>query len=444
MKKATIPGYKFKYLFERNGRYVFRRIIPSHLRNLSGKKTEFKESLTTSDPSIAIIRYPEINEYYEEIIDQMRSGIPYHEVNKPSVEQLRSLAKSVGIEYHSAEDLTKKDDLSELVSRIAKWDKVGQPTGTQFGAIFGGVPDPIGLENALTFFEEHIRDELIGLDERAKAKKLNPKRLAIRELIKFLDGDIDIRKLTAKLANGFRSHLLDRIEDGEIKGATANKQLGHIRQILNVNIKHRHLDFINPFVGLSIKSKTSSRVAFTVEFIRSKWLTDWPKKFHGLNDECQMLLLAMLDTGCGQKELCGLDPEKDIVLEYDIPHIIIQPNHHRMLKNSHRERKIPLIGYSLAAMKIQSSGFPSYRRPNGPDNASANLMKFLRNHGLLESAEHSVYSLRHTFKDRMLACKFPEELQKQIMGHSDSSMSARYGSGYTLEQAHEYMKKLEF
>lgn len=46
MKKVSKSGAEFKYLYERNGKYLYRRPIPDHLKSVADKN-EFKESLRT-------------------------------------------------------------------------------------------------------------------------------------------------------------------------------------------------------------------------------------------------------------------------------------------------------------------------------------------------------------------------------------------------------------
>ena len=271
MKKASIGGFKAKYLFIRNGTFLYRRGISRHMHNLAGR-SEFKESLRTDDPSIAIIRYAEIHSKYEAIFDQMRNGTPYNPKTILPVESLKPLARALGMEYLSAREMVKRNDPAELVERFAQWDKLGRPEGDTFDAIFGAQPDPIKLSDALSFYEEHIRDELMGLPHRAKSKKLNPKRSSIRNFIDFLGSDMDIGDIDRPTALAYRAHLLDRIEDGQIIGGTANKGLGHIRSILSTNIKQRNLQIANPFSEIRVKEEKSSRPPFSIEFLRNKWL----------------------------------------------------------------------------------------------------------------------------------------------------------------------------
>ena len=442
MKKAIINGSKIKYLYSRNGKFIYRRVIPASLRNLSRGLSEFKESLHTDVPNIALTRYAEIHAHYDTIMGDMRHGIPYDPKKPIPLDKLKDIAKSVQIDYKPATKLTDENNPAEFAARYAKWEALGKPEGPQFDAIFGAQEDPITLSGALEFYIDHIRDELISLDKRSKDKKLNPKKAAIRSLTEFFGEDANVEKLTKNHALSYRTHLLDRIENGEIVGASANKQFSHIRSVLNVNINQRDLNITNPFSGISVKEEKGSRPPYSTEFLRKNWFDGNP--FEELNDEAKNLLFAMIDTGCGHKELCGLDPETDIKLDHDVPHIIVQANEHRKLKTDHRGRTIPLVGKSLEAMKACPNGFPRYRRENGSEAASALIMKFLRTNTLLESPKHGVYSLRHTFKDRMRIHKFPQELQNYLMGHRDPTMGAHYGSGYSLKDTQDYMLKLEW
>ena len=52
------------------------------------------------------------------------------------------------------------------------------------------------------------------------------------------------------------------------------------------------------------------------------------------------------DTGMRLSEAAGLASE-DVVLDTDIPHVIIPPHPWRRLKTKGSERTLPLVGYSL-------------------------------------------------------------------------------------------------
>lgn len=146
----------------------------------------------------------------------------------------------------------------------------------------------------------------------------------------------------------------------------------------------------------------------------------------------------MSETGMRPVELCGLLPE-DIKLDDPVPHIHICDRPNRPLKTPHNDRKIPLIGYALDAFKAMPNGFPKYF--DKPDTLSSAVNKFLRENDLMPSSKHSVYSLRHSFQDRVLAVEAPDRVQAELMGHKFNR--PKYGNGPTLEQKREWLRKIQ-
>jgi hypothetical protein len=96
-----------------------------------------------------------------------------------------------------------------------------------------------------------------------------------------------------------------------------------------------------------------------------------------------------------------------------------------LLKTRYRKRTIPLVGFALDAFKACPKGFDQYR--DCPDLLSAVLGGYLRSRKLLPSDNHSVYSLRHSFQDRLLAANAPDRVQADLMGHKFNRLA--YGDG---------------
>ena len=320
-------------------------------------RSEFKEFLKTTDSKAALIRYVDAHERAEQLYTSLLMGeVPSRSIHRP-VARLKELSQTFGLDYRPATELIKDDNLDEILKRYSVWAKAGKPKGPEFDAIFGETDDPVKLSDALAYHEEHTRDQFTGIDPRARQKKRNPVRLAIKEFQNFSGGDIDIAKVDRSAAVQYRSHLIGRIENSEIKSDTANKLIGGLKKIYATNIEKRGINLSNPFVDLRIIGEVGSRPALSIEFIRDKWFK--PASFEGLNVECKALLFAMMDTGCGFKELCGLDPDDDILLDADIPYINVRHNSFRKLKTAHRGREIPLIGKALSAFEQCPHGFPS-------------------------------------------------------------------------------------
>lgn len=128
-----------------------------------------------------------------------------------------------------------------------------------------------------------------------------------------------------------------------------------------------------------------------------------------------------------------------IRLEAEVPHISIEPVGSRALKTKHSKQIIPLVGVSLDAFRAFPNGFPRYA-----DNPtlSATVNKFLRENGLLQSDDHSFYSLRHSFEDRMLAAGVDERIRRDLMGHALQRM--RYGDGAAMKHLQEVVASIAF
>src|SRR5882724_9954500 len=70
-------------------------------------------------------------------------------------------------------------------------------------------------------------------------------------------------------------------------------------------------------------------------------------------------------------------------------------------KTAFRPRQIPLVGLALDAFKACPNGFTDYI--DKPDYLAIILGGHIRGKGLFPSDEHTLYSLRHSFQDRLTA-----------------------------------------
>lgn len=441
MKKAVIPGFDVKYLSVRgDGNFLYRRRFPSKYKILVNGQLEFKASLNTKNANQAIEKYGQIHAHFENLMNRLKAGKSLSSTEIEPINVLKAKASDLGVPYKSAQDLIKDDDISQFLERLKLADNLPPSDEIGLQALFGAAPDEPTLNDVLDFYEEHNRDKLIKLSDREKAKKITPIQLAVARVNDFLGASKPLAEITRQDALSYKSYWVDIVEDGEKSAATANKQIMHIRKIITFYLEQNALTQSNPFSKIHLEEEKGSRPAYTIQFLKDKWLTGSP--FESLSQEALHILYVIMDTGAGPKEICGLAPE-DIHLDQAIPYLEIKPNIFRKLKTGHRDRKIPLVGMSLKALKQYPTGFSSYRTPNGPDNFSANVNKYLKAHNLIETDQHGIYSLRHTFKNRMREHSFPAELQNYLMGHKDGSMGAKYGDVYNPNQALSFMRKLE-
>ena len=107
---------------------------------------------------------------------------------------------------------------------------------------------------------------------------------------------------------------------------------------------------------------------------------------------------------------------EDIVLDAEVPHIRIRGNAARTIKNAPSRRDLPLVGVSLEAFRDFPAGFPRYQKDSA--DLSATVNKYLRANGLAETNRHTLYSLRHSFEDRLLRARVDERVRRDILGHA--------------------------
>ena len=341
-------------------------------------------------------------------------------------EAAKELARRHGFRYLPADEVARLP-IEEILSRVdAASDRNGKPIMPIADALFGFVPKPeITVSRALDLFWDLARDRTTDKTEDQLRRWRNPRLKAIRGFIEVV-GDMEISSISPDDVLEYRDALLQRIEAGEIKADSANKEIGHLANVLRTVNKMKRLGLVLPFDDLMFKTGAQrTRPPFSENWIKTRLLA--PGALKGLNTEARCILLGMINTGYRPSEGAALQPG-DIFLDAPIPYIHIRASA-RSLKTAHSERIIPLAGVSLAAFRECSTGFPRYFDKPGLTNT---LNKFMRENGLRETPEHSVYSLRHSFEDRLLDRDVDERIRRDLMGHALTR--ERYGRGASLEK----------
>ena len=224
----------------------------------------------------------------------------------------------------------------------------------------------------------------------------------------------------------FADWWIDRVVDKGLTPNSANKDLIHFGDTLKTVNQKKRLGLALPLSGWALKEGDKHhRPPFSLPWIQEKILA--PGALDTLNTQARCILLGMINTGYRPSEGASLDRDH-IVLDHEFPHINIKPIN-RTLKSQHAKRKIPLVGVSLEAFRECRDGFPRYADSPG---LSAVVNDYLRAHGMAESPDHTMYSLRHSFEDRLLAAEVDERIRRDLMGHSLTR--ERYGKGASLEQ----------
>ncbi|WP_417261636.1 DUF6538 domain-containing protein [Celeribacter sp.] len=347
----------------------------------------------------------------------------------------KRLAARRGYRYMPAEKVADLP-LEEIIDRVEKSRK---PDGTvnriEAQALLGGVEPPaMTLSKSLETYWELAESDTFGKTDDQIRRWKNPRKKAFRNFIGVV-GDKPINEITVDDVLDFRKWLSDRMTgQNAISANSANKDIRHISSTLRRVVMMKRLNIDLPFSGMAFKEgKKNTRAPFSTQWITEKLLA--PGALDGLNLEARCVLIGMINTGYRPSEATGLLPHH-IRLDADIPYIDIKPEG-RQLKNASSERIIPLAGVSLEAFRECAMGFPRYRFK---DTLSDTVNKFLRENKLLETDKHTLYGLRHSFEDRMLAAGVDERIRRDLFGHSLGR--ERYGKGATLEHALGEIKKI--
>ncbi|OOY20846.1 hypothetical protein BMI86_10080 [Thioclava sp. DLFJ5-1] len=407
--------------FLRDGVYYFRKRVPRRYSSVEAR-TIINQCLWTDSLDIADRKAPEV---WSRMIDGWEAKLRGETSDaEERMEAAMDLARTRGYRYVRADEVARLP-IDEVLKRV---ESIKRPNGTidkkEADAALGLVAPPeITPNRAFELFYEVAADKLVGKSQDQLRRHRNPRIKATKEFIEVC-GDKPLGEITTSDMFDLRNALMERVLRQEIAADTANKSMTYLNAMWRevARAKGIKLQYENDGLMLRSNAKKKTRPPFSDKWITERLLA--PGALDGLNTDARMILLGMINTGYRPSEGAGLD-ESTIVLEAKTPHIIIKPEPWRSLKNVHSERTIPLTGISLEAFREAKQGFPRYRENSATLSATVN--KFLEENGLLETPNHVMYSLRHSFEDRMLRAKIDERIRRDMLGHTLNR--ERYGDG---------------
>lgn len=351
-------------------------------------------------------------------------------------------ARRLGFDYMPTEELAAAP-IAELLRRIETLEARGlipsTPTPESTAAteaLFGGVEAPRVMVSDV--YNEHLaleRANLGGKSERQMRHWANPRKAVLADFMTALRGDKPVSDLTRADTNAFRKWWSDRIEREGYSRDTANQQFGVLRTMFEGVARSHEIELGLVFDRLRFKPEDNQRPAFDPDYIAQRLLV--PGALEPLNDEARRAFYVTVETGMRPSEICGLN--KPLIKLNDlVPHVIVTETDEREIKTKNSRREIPLVGIALEAMRHHPNGFTRYFLK--PGNLSAAINRQLERAELLPTPDHSFYSLRHSFKDRLRAIEPPGELIDMLMGHT--SNKPKYGKGYTLEVKAKWLQRI--
>lgn len=357
---------------------------------------------------------------------------------KARFEAAQKRARSLGMTYQTVAELRDGGRIEDVLTRVEfLLDRNLVESEMDVTAVLGGESRPrFKVSDMPAEYEKLNVATLAGYSDKQKVRWLNPKKKAANNFIAALGGvDKHLDELTRADAITFREWWQTKLAADGLEIGTANKDFGHLNKMhRELDMKH-HLGLSPVFASMRIGGEsTGSRAAFSlkqaVEIVLSPAL-------ESLNDEARDITLIVAELGMRPSEVCGVLPHH-IRLDDDIPSVEITPEE-RQLKNPQSERFMPLLGNALAAFRRHPGGFPHYRE-KGADTLSATINKALRKANLLPTREHTLYSFRHAFEDRLIEVETPDKVVAALMGHK--FQRPKYGKGPSLELKLRWLEKI--
>ena len=439
LQRGSEMSEKGQYLTARNGVWHYYRRVPIEYAHLDERhhiklstKIKVANDRTGTKAGRVAARMNETHEaYWRSLVENKAMAA------KEAYTDAVKLARSLGLDYMPPSAWAEKP-ITEVLGRIETLlvdGRIENPALRK--AALGGIEKPkIMLSDLFIEYEATQKTALSKMSADQVRKWKSAKKRAVEILIE-QRGNKALQELTREDALSFADWWEERVVSEGIGAGTANKNISHITGMMKAVDKRLQLRLDNVFAGTRIEGgRDGKRSPFTVEHIRDQILA--LGALDGLNDEARDVIYVMTETGARPSEIVNLTNSR-IVLDGPIPYIRIEAEG-RLLKPDHSARDIPLVGLALEAMKRHPRGFPRYADKGSM--LSATLMKHFKSRKLLPTPKHSIYSLRHSFKDRIRSVEAPEELIDELMGHSNGK--PRYGDGYGLQLKRKYLQMIAF
>lgn len=455
-----MANYENRYLYQRGHAWNYKRRVPSKYKHVDSR-SKVRASLETKSLDIARIRRDAMERADEAYWAALSNEAAANQGVTEATQQVQSLhyqaakakALTFGFIYKTAQEIYDDRNINDAKGRVMALAEQfdipkEKPPTFETKALLGGIEKPRRedrtVSQCFTFYVNEIEFDAQLKKSPAQRKSWeNSKRTSIDYFIKVI-GDIGMTEITRDHAITFRNWWADRIKNGDENGKrptpyTANRRIGNMR-----TLHSQYFSFIgdedraNPFRKLSFKDNDKNkrkRPPFSIKWMQNNILR--PGALEGLNAEARSIFLAIIETGARPSEICNLLPE-NIHLNHDVPYVEIRERSNREVKASASNRDIPLLGVSLEAMKANPDAFPRYFDKD--THLSNTLMKFFQDNKLLESEKHTIYSVRHSFEDRMLEAGIDHDLRCTLMGHK--LKRPLYGSGGSLAYKRDELSKI--
>jgi integrase len=418
------------------GRWYFVKRVPKRFAHLDARVL-VRVALHTDSQTVARTRAPETESALFAYWDALAAGRTDDALAQ--YQAARALAMARGFAYRPQAELATPAGLDDLLARLAALARPGGAVApyAEAAALLGTVDRPrVPLSTLLAEYFDLTTDRLVGKSESQIHRWHLPRRRAVQNFVAVI-GDKAIEEITRDDTLEFRRWWRDKIDAEGLNPHSANKDFQHLGDLFRTVCELKGLPLENQFKGLRFKEKAAEQFPFSVDWIRDRILA--PGALAGMGAEARDVLLVMVNTGARPSEIIGARGE-DFALADAVPHLRIRAHEGRGLKTDQSRRDLPLLGVSRdAAARLATAGGPvHYRDRNASWSATVN--KYLGEHGLRETPDHSSYGLRHSFEDRLLEAGVDDRIRAELMGHKYGRPA--YGKGGSLEIKQEAIARI--
>ena len=352
-------------------------------------------------------------------------------------DEARRRARELGFDYVTNDQLA-VSPIERILERLEALVTKGivQDTNSRAALLGTEKPTAFPLSQLFAEFESATKDETRDMSPDQLRIWRNGRMRAVARFVKVV-GDKPVTEITESDGVDYAEWWRERVLEEDIAVKSANKDIGQLSRMLKDMSVRRRLNLPDIFKGLRLRGEIEkSRQPFDPVFIQERLITGG--ELAGLNEDARLVLFVMMETGLRPSEVVNLR-EGTIILDAPLPYVRVAADGRR-LKTDDSAREIPLVGVALEALRRRPHGFPKYR-----DKAtvlSATVNKYLTENGLRPTKDHTVYSLRHSFKDRLVAVEAPDSLIDSLMGHK--TYKPKYGRGPSLELKLKFLSQIAF
>lgn len=270
-------------------------------------------------------------------------------------------------------------------------------------------------------------------------------------MMRFIDivGDVEPRQLTRTHVIKFRDSL-----EGQNKSASnVTQHLDKIHAIFNTALSEGEMD-INPAYRVKAR-KDTRKLSDRRQDFSSQQLRTILDKAKGERPDYAWVIRLLAYHGARSGEICQLRCD-DVTTLHGVSVLRIHDRHGRV-KNAASIRDIPIHpkckGIVAWAHRIaKERGADAWLFPDLPDHKQSRAhgfqnyvsRVFLRKTCGITGREHTLHSLRHSWRSMAREVNMPEAISRAIMGHSmGSDDHGSYGGVPSLALRAQWIKKID-